>query len=174
VNGKLALHDELLVLASSIANLSPRDAALRRAVSTAYYALFHLLSEGVAEQVSPANPAGLRDQVRRVLKHETMHSAASAFGSTNPAASVTRLLAMPISEDLKSVALAFKDLQQSRYEADYDLRAAFEAEEVSDLLDRTSAAFLAWKRERNTDNARLFLASPMFYDESRFKSSSTK
>jgi hypothetical protein len=170
----MALHDELLNLASAISNLSPHDAALRRAISTAPYALFHLLSEEVAEQASPANPPGLRDQVRRVLEHETMNKAASAFGATNPAPSVTQLLAMPISEDLKTVALAFKELQQNRYEADYNVRASFTPEQVSGLLNRTSAAFLALKRERNSDNARLFLASLIFYDEARFKSANTR
>jgi hypothetical protein len=99
-----------------------------------------------------------------------MRSAAAAFGATNPAPSIIRLLAIPISDDLKTVALAFKDLQQTRYEADYDLRTIFTTEQVSDLVERTSVAFAAWQRERHTDNARLFLASLMFYGEPRFKS----
>jgi hypothetical protein len=38
----------------------PKQASLRRAVSTAYYAAFHLLGTDAASQASPPNPVGLR------------------------------------------------------------------------------------------------------------------
>ena len=53
----MAFHDDLLELAQDLANLHPEDphqASLRRAVSTAYYALFHLLiSEATANWARP-------------------------------------------------------------------------------------------------------------------------
>ena len=56
----MAYADDLLELAKHLANLepvNPRQACMRRAVSTAYYALFHLL-------ISPLNWAEFSDTER--------------------------------------------------------------------------------------------------------------
>ena len=52
----MSLAEELLEHARFLANLDPRatsQANIRRAISTAYYAVFHLLAAEVAAQVSP-------------------------------------------------------------------------------------------------------------------------
>ena len=68
----MAYADELLELAQDIANLHPdhpHQASLRRAVSTAYYALFHLLiSEATANWQRPE----LRAVLGRVFDHGPM------------------------------------------------------------------------------------------------------
>ena len=54
----MAYPDELLELARELANLHPghpHQASLRRAVSTAYYALFHLLISEVRQIGSDRN-----------------------------------------------------------------------------------------------------------------------
>jgi hypothetical protein len=59
----MSLPDELLALAGHLANLdmeAHRQASLRRAVSTAYYALFHLL-------VSETTLNWSRDETRSAL-----------------------------------------------------------------------------------------------------------
>ena len=72
----MAYADELLELAQDIANLhpgQPHQASLRRAVSTAYYALFHLLvSEATANWIRPE----LRGALARVFDHGPMQQAA--------------------------------------------------------------------------------------------------
>ena len=60
--------DDLLDLAQQLANLkpaNPRQACLRRAVSTAYYALFHLIFEATLNW----GRAELRPDLGRVFGH---------------------------------------------------------------------------------------------------------
>ena len=72
----MAYAEELLELAQELASLhpdSPRQPSLRRAVSTAYYALFHLLiSEATANWRRPE----LRAALGRVFDHGPMKQAA--------------------------------------------------------------------------------------------------
>jgi len=59
----LALHDDLLQQARFLANrepVHPRQASLRRAVSAAYYALFHALIAEAAAILAPPDPPNLR------------------------------------------------------------------------------------------------------------------
>src|SRR5437016_4115246 len=69
--------DELLELAQDIANLhaqdDPHQPSLRRAVSTAYYALFHLL---ISEATSNWSRPELRATLARVFDHGAMKQAA--------------------------------------------------------------------------------------------------
>ncbi len=54
----MSLHDDLLIQATHLATLEttrPKQASLRRAVSTAYYALFHFLIDAMAAQTAGAN-----------------------------------------------------------------------------------------------------------------------
>jgi hypothetical protein len=72
----MAYANELLELAQELANLHPdhpHQPSLRRAVSTAYYALFHLLiSEATANWQRPE----LRAILGRVFDHGPMKQAA--------------------------------------------------------------------------------------------------
>lgn len=74
----MAFPDDLLELAQELANLhpeSPNQASLRRAVSTAYYALFHLLiSETTANWARPE----LRARLGRCFDHGPMKTASEA------------------------------------------------------------------------------------------------
>jgi hypothetical protein len=74
----MAYADDLLELAKNLAHLdptNPRQACLRRAVSTAYYALFHLLiSEATLNWARPE----LRSELGRFFGHGRMKSASMA------------------------------------------------------------------------------------------------
>jgi hypothetical protein len=62
------LHSDLIEQAQHLAKREPnrpRQASLRRAVSTAYYALFHMLISDAALKLVPNSPVWLRDQARR-------------------------------------------------------------------------------------------------------------
>ena len=76
----MGLAQELLQVAVHLAvyeGVNPTQAALRRAVSTAYYALFHLLIEDAAQrwQGSPAASTGLE----RSFQHGTMKTLRYSF-----------------------------------------------------------------------------------------------
>jgi hypothetical protein len=111
----MAFAQDLLDQAYHLANLEsgdPKQASLRRAVSTAYYALFHLLiDEAVGNWGVPRH----RSILARTFDHGKMKGIAedhirSFYSSGQP----------PAGARLKNVAQAFVQLQGKRNTADYD------------------------------------------------------
>lgn len=99
----------LFVAAESLLADKPRSSAYRRrAVSTAYYALFHALAKVCAETLLP----GLRrsspeyERIYRALDHGPLRN---AFGQS------------PLKDDaaIKKIGEAFVQLQSERHRADY-------------------------------------------------------
>jgi|SRR5579863_1452725 len=119
----MAFHDDLLELAQHLANLhpgSPHQASLRRAVSTAYYALFHLLiSEATANWARPE----LRAILGRCFDHGQMKTASATKVSEINAAfknNSQEKAKDSVAVHLRGVADAFIQAQQRRNYADYD------------------------------------------------------
>lgn len=159
----MTLPSDLLVQAKHLATREPKrpkQASLRRAVSTAYYALFHLLSDDAAALLVRGNPT-LRRVARRALSHSDMMTISKSFGSGAPPSPLVPLVAK-VSNDLKSVANTFVELQQSRHEADYDMTRSFSRLEALDAVDQASSAFQAWGRIRSSDEARIFALGLFF------------
>jgi hypothetical protein len=78
----MAFHDDLLSQALSLVRKEPRNpkqASLRRAVSTAYYALFHLL---ISEAAANWNRANLRTALGRAFDHSIMKAASNRIQDT--------------------------------------------------------------------------------------------
>src|SRR5882757_780670 len=111
----MAYADDLLELARHLASLEPTNpgqASLRRAVSTAYYALFHLL---ISEATINWGRPELRSELGRVFEHGKMKSASTKrraalqadFAKKPPPSS-----ALVISRHLYTVADTFIDMQQ--------------------------------------------------------------
>src|SRR5579863_4384971 len=101
----MAFADDLLEQAYHLANLEggePKQASLRRAVSTAYYALFHLL---IDEAVGNWGVTRQRGILARVFDHREMKKVCEGhtrmfYSSGQPASGV----------QLKNVAQAFVEL----------------------------------------------------------------
>ena len=161
----MALHSDLLEQALHLARREhrrPRQASLRRAVSAAYYALFHLLADDGAALLAPAQPAGLRPQLRRAFKHADMKEVCSQFAQGSHDAlppAIRSMMAAPLEAGLSQVAKAFTILQEARHAADYDASRVFTRLEVLALVSRAEAAFVAWRVVRGTPNAVAFLAA---------------
>ena len=161
----MSLPDDLRDQARRLASHEPRrprQASLRRAVSAAYYALFHLLVTDATEAAFGASRDPLRRAMRhalaRAFDHGTMMQASKALSSGNLPATcdpVRRL--MVVSADLKRVAKVFADLQAARHRADYDMAEPFRRSEVSKLLEELDDAWSRWKRLCKTDEAAFFL-----------------
>jgi uncharacterized protein (UPF0332 family) len=104
----------VIVTARKLANASPkkpRQADLRRAISTAYYALFHAMAKDAADMlvgVGPNRPAKAWTHAYGALQH----------GDAKSACEAVRKLNFP--NTIKSCADAFVALQQKRHDADYD------------------------------------------------------
>jgi len=161
----VAFHDDLLEQARHLANRGqrrPRQASLRRAVSAAYYALFHLL---VAEGTKSIRPTAIRRHVRRLYEHGNMKVVCKAWGLGNVArlsAQTRTLVAGQIEPGLRAVAAAFVDLQEARHAADYDLSENFTKVDSLTLVNRASQAFIDWQTVRSVPNAGVFLAALLF------------
>ena len=71
----MSLHDELVEQARHLCDREarrPKQASLRRAISTAYYALFHCLVAGATSSLVPRRHRHLRPLLGRVFEHAGM------------------------------------------------------------------------------------------------------
>lgn len=158
---------DLLVQARLLATKEPRrpkQASLRRAVSTGYYALFHLL---VAEAAGLFRGGeSIRRVVARTPSHGEMNAAAKSVGGGTFPSALARAAGgkAAVPPRLRNVASTFVDLQQARHEADYDLDRVFSKGETKDLLDQVDGAFRDWARVRKTAEARAFLVGLLFFN----------
>jgi uncharacterized protein (UPF0332 family) len=154
--------DDLLELAQQLANLepaNPRQACLRRAVSTAYYALFHLL---IFEATLNWGRAELRPELGRVFGHGKMKTASverrselEAHFKKNPPEG--RELA--VFKHLHTVAQTFIQVQHRREEADYDTGKEWTHTDVLAQIVAVGAAFESWKAIREEPVAQAYLVS---------------
>src|SRR5712692_6430330 len=115
----MGLAQDLLRQADHLAtyeSVKSSQASLRRAVSTAYYALFHLLIEDAALlwQGSPEARTGLE----RGFQHGPMKKTSQQF--REPGWKDWHGNQQPVPAALRQVAKAFVDLQDQRHTADYD------------------------------------------------------
>ena len=113
---------------------NPKQSSLRRGVSTAYYALFHLL---ISDFVLNWKTKDQRARLGRMFDHRKMVSAKCASGPRGS-----------IEADLKTVAEAFARLQDDRHSADYDVGCLWTKIEAEYTLAVADDAFAAWKRVR--------------------------
>lgn len=100
----------------------PRPILLRRAVSTAYYALFHRLSRDAATHLLPNGAPEDQLRLARTFGHhglkKTCGQIAGRQGGIHP--HVKTLVASLKSTGIADVAASFCDLQEARHAADYD------------------------------------------------------
>jgi hypothetical protein len=158
----VTLHRDLLEQAYHLANREPkkpRQASLRRALSTAYYALFHFLLYEATLLLFPAKPSDLRARASRAFVHGEMKSACQSWSTTKMPPGCTT----PIESQLKAVAEAFVDLQQLRHDADYDLAKFFDRISVLPEIRKVENAIGGWKAIKKSDNAKLFLSALLLH-----------
>jgi uncharacterized protein (UPF0332 family) len=142
----------------------PRQATLRRSISTAYYALFHLLTEAAAQSLVGKTGLGeLRYLVERGFDHGAMRQCCRTFAAGNLPASMTGLISSPISAELRLVASTFHQIQDARHEADYNTARRYTRQETNDLVAQVEQAFAAWKVVRREPEAKVFLVSLLLW-----------
>ena len=130
---------------------APKQASLRRAVSTAYYALFHLL---IDEAVNHWGIARHRGRLARTFDHGPMKRVCddyikSFYSAGQPASGL----------QLKDVAETFSELQLKRHIADYDNSYIWTRADARDWIDRTGTAFTYWDAIRTQEESQDFLLS---------------
>lgn len=168
-------HRDLLAQASHLAGKEPRrpkQASLRRAVSAAYYALFHFLIDQTSRSLvgTSHQRRNLRYVVARAFSHATMKSASKTFAGGNLPAGLTETLGgVSVSSELRTIAEVFVTLQTERHRADYDLARPFSRQEVNRLIRNVQHAIDSWDTIRSDDVSRLYLVALLSWDQLRGK-----
>lgn len=158
----MSLHADLLEQAFALAKLErgkPKQASLRRALSCAYYALFHLLvSEGAALLGSKLGKDA-RIRLRRAFVHADMRAVCASYAGSPSRLppQVAILLNFPLDPDLQAVASLFLELQEERHSADYDVASVFNRTDVLTFISTLKGMFAKWANIRASDNAKIFL-----------------
>lgn len=101
----------------------PRNALLRRAVSSAYYALFHEISRRAAEQLLPSAPTAASLSLTRAFSHAQINLACAWIAqreSREPPARLKPVVDALSSTSIVPIAEAFYDLHKAREAADYN------------------------------------------------------
>ena len=133
----MGLAQDLLQQAAHLAtfeSVNRSQASLRRAVSTAYYALFHLLIEDAGLRWQGSSEA--RTGLERGFQHATMKNVSVQF--RKPTWAHWHGIQKPVPPALQAVAAAFVDLQLERHTADYDNHAEWSTIDLRATLDTDS------------------------------------
>jgi uncharacterized protein (UPF0332 family) len=150
----MAFAEDLLEQAQHLARREktrPKQASLRRAVSTAYYAFFHLL---VGATVANWKREGQRPELARAFEHRRMKEASGKAASSTFHGHSTVVVT-----HLRSVAKAFTQLQQFRNIADYDSSKQWSRTEVLKQIDLSTGAFRSWNTISKEQIAQDYLLS---------------
>jgi len=156
----MSLHVDLLKQAKQLAQIDPRrpkQVNLQRAVSSAYYALFHLLTSQASALY--AAEFELAARINRTLNHGEMRKVSSMIANNKHPKGVQVPGGGYITPtELKTVANAFILLQQARHDADYDLTFRLSRKEALEFAQMAREAFEGLEAVKKTDDARLYLA----------------
>lgn len=100
------------------------QARLRRAVSTAYYAVFHAIIEASIDRFASKTSPEVQAALVRAFEHTTMKSFARSVASGSPPKVLQEVFTEAPSE-LKQLVDSLSYLQDERHAADYDLSEPF-------------------------------------------------
>ena len=125
------MHRDLLASAwSSVrptGGQTPTQTDLKRAISTGYYALFHFISQGCADELAGGGAKPLSRaaaQVYRSLDHRDIAAACDKARSSS--------IGFP--KEITELARVFDDMIRARQRADYDPASTFVLLQVEDKL----------------------------------------
>ena len=140
--------EDLLTLARQMVDRNPGaqvEAELRRAVSTAYYALFHLLIDEATDRL--VSVVAIRPRVARTFDHNIMRKVCQEYADSTDIGSGrhrTKKAGIEIPTALFNIASTFVAIQEARIQADYNLWAGVPHAQAAADVRRVEAAFLDW------------------------------
>lgn len=163
------MHQDLFSQAETLARLDPmkpKQANLRRAVSSAYYAAFHyLVHEASCVQIgSQHGQAAYRHALGRAYTHSVMKQACTSFGGGTLKDAVIKGLprdssgSYPILEAIRNMASTFAELQEKRHLADYDRSERFKRSDVLTLIEEAKNSVAKFSELPASDDKKFFLA----------------
>jgi hypothetical protein len=139
---------------------------MRRAVSTAYYALFHkVLAAGASRFMGAGTEHSPGYSILyRSFAHGRIKTVCEALDVASLGRNLARQLGRnSVSADMREFASHFVSLQNARHTADYDPGAEFARSDVERLLDAAEIAIAAFDRcnpDEQADVLALMLSNP--------------
>lgn len=153
----MAYHDELLQQAKELVHKNPHNptqADLRRSVSSAYYALFHVLIFEAclnwSNDISRPGLARMFDHgVMKKVSKKVIDAGKMPYAGEDPV----------IVDKLRSFAGLFVQLQEQRHEADYNIKDAWTLTQSLKEVLAASRAFVIWQEIRGEKISQDYLVS---------------
>ncbi len=156
------LHNELMKTAEYLAKRGgtrPKQVDLRRAISTAYYAMFHALCANNADNfISKKNKDGRAKrawkQTYRALDHKKARQACKqCYDEANR---------MGFPSPIKNFANCFVTMQRERSKADYDPYIRYNKEEVTSYIESAKRSMNEFTNSRSIKHKQAFAALVLF------------
>jgi len=122
---------------------APNQTSLRRAISTAYYALFHAMLRAGADVLVGKTKRKTRryELIYRAFEHAKMLRGCEDVDKPILGAKTQKALGVPsVSQDIRDIASTFVALQQHRHWADYSPQGKIARAEAEDLVDQAELA----------------------------------
>ncbi len=152
-----AHHAELLQAARLLLQRTPGQrgrlsgARVRRAISTAYYALFGFLMKEVSDRIVGTDGRLLvrRRMFGRLMSHSGMKAAFEKLRARQLDAAVADFVrhpraVQPVPPFARDLAVVFCDAQAKRHDADYDMNAALSEADALLLIRRVEHVIGQW------------------------------
>jgi hypothetical protein len=160
--------DHLLELATRLASPggpgAPRQADLKRAVSSAYYAVFHAVMRRAADEFVGSGSVGTTAHLlaSRAVDHRALRELCEQIVKPTPKAKLQRLIPEGgFGPELQAFARAVLTLQPKRLDADYDPGSRFRVAGVmSDIA--TARQGIQQLNSAPAERLRVFLAILLF------------
>jgi hypothetical protein len=146
----VGLADELFEDAHFLADkgiTDQRQTMMRRSISTAYYAAFHLFIEDFVEHWEFPDQ---RARLGRMFGHGKMSTGFTPKDKKNPTS---------LEQELQDVLRDFSQLQKDRERADYDGGWRLVETDVRIAIRNAEVVFAKWRKIRDEDIARGHLLS---------------
>ena len=171
------MHFDRINQARSLAMLDlrgkPRQANLRRAVSSAYYAMFHFLVDESCRAIigTKHSQRGFRQALARSFAHTTMKKACGIYGSAQLTGNIQKSLPKNLTgqyvipKPIQRVSAVFRELQGVRHLADYDLSEYFRRSEVILLIDQAEDAIRDFASQPPSDDRHFFLVALLAWND---------
>jgi hypothetical protein len=131
---------------------------LRRAISTAYYALFHAITRAAAENALPGASESEQNAFTRHFAHSAIKQACGWInGGTPPEAIAPTVDRLRADASITAIAATFIALNQAREDADYNHDADITRPTALGLIHRSENAVKIVEADAGSDEFRSFL-----------------
>lgn len=130
----------------------PNHTDLRRAVSAAYYALFHALLEATTTPLLEAYDRRHREAFGRSIRHKQVHAAFIWIAGSGKRPAGVDFLVQEVrrSAELVLVAESYSELREERTKADYEHDATFAKADVLEWVRRARDAVGTLRRKQGS------------------------